>query len=230
MSLLTIVRAACDRIGLERPTTAVSATDQTARSLLAYANEEGENLCELHPWRKLRKEYTFTTVAAEQQTASIPDDYLRMLGETWWNRTRNRPLYGPKTPAEWQQIKGWTSSPVVDTFILRGDFIYIDPVPPAGETIAYEYLSSKWVNSAGNFYTEFQADADTTLVPEALITLGVIWRFKQSRGLAWEGDYGKYETRLKQAMMNDQPVGNIDLSYQDLRGPAVVVPDGSWNP
>ena len=230
MSLLTLVRAACDRIGLERPTTVIGATDQTARSLLAFANEEGENLVEAHPWRKLRFEKTFTTVAAELQTSSLPDDLLRIIPETWWNRSRQSPLYGPKTPTEWQQIQAWTSSPIVDTFMLRGDNIYINPVPAAGQTIAYEYLSNKWVNSGGTYYTEFQADADTTLVPEPLITLGVIWRFKQSRGLAWEGDYGKYETRLKQAMMNDQPMPVLDLGAVEHRGPGVVVPEGNWSP
>lgn len=230
MSLLTLVRAACDRIGLQRPTTVISAGDQTARTLLSFANEEGENLCAIHPWRKLRYEQTFVTVATEQQTASIPGDFLRFVNDTWWNRTTKEPLEGPLSPQEWQAVKAWTTGPISDSFIVRGDYIYINPVPAAGETIAYEYISSKWAVSGGSYYTEFQADADTTLVPEKLITLGVVWRFKQSKGLAWEGDYGKYETQLKQAMMDDQPSTIIGLGDIAERRPGVVVPEGDWSP
>lgn len=229
MSLLTLVRAACDRIGLQRPTTVISATDTTTRALLAFANEEGESLCAAHPWRRLRKEGSFSTVAAEQQAASIPADFLRFVNGTFWNRTTKEPLEGPLSPEEWQTTKAWTASPVIDSFMVRGDAIHLNPVPPAGQSIFYEYVSARWVDSAGSYYTEFQADADTSLVPEKLLTLGVVWRFKQSRGLAWEGDYGKWEAQFKQAMMDDQPSPILQLSASRERRPGVVVSEGSWN-
>lgn len=230
MSLLTLVRAACDRIGLARPSTVISATDQTTRTLMAFATEEGENLAAVHPWQQLRKEGSFTTVAAALQTSSIPDDWLRFVNETWWNRSTKRPLYGPLTPQAWQEVNAWTSSPVVDSFMVRAGSIYISPTPTAGQSVYYEYVSKKWVVSSASYYETFQADADTTLVPEKLITLGVVWRFKQSKGLAWEGDYGKYETQLKQAMMDDQPSAIFNMSGYRERRPGVVVPEGSWTP
>lgn len=230
MSLLTLILSACDRIGLKRPTTVIGATDQTTRTLLAFANEEGQDLAKLHTWQRLRKEATFVTVAAEQQTASVPSDWLKFVPETFWNRTSKRPLYGPKSPQEWQQMKAWTTSPVVDSFMLRGGLIQIFPAPTAGETCAYEYGSKNWVDSGGSYFDAFQADADTTLVPERLIAMGVVWRFKQSRGLAWEGDYGKWETSFAQERINDEPATTVQFAAPRERRPGVGIPEGSWTP
>lgn len=229
MTLLTLVRKAGDRIGLPRPTTVISATDPATRTLMAFANEEGENLAAAHPWQQLRKEGSFTTVAAALQTSSIPADWLRFVNGTWWNRTTKHPLYGPLTPDQWQASQAWSSSPIVDSFMVRAGSIYITPTPSAGQSIYYEYISTKWVLSNASYYTEFQADADTTLVPEKLLILGIVWRFKQSKGLAFEGDLGKYETQLKQAMMDDQPSPVISLGSPRPRPPGVVVPEGSWS-
>ena len=114
--------------------------------------------------------------------------------------------------------------------MVRAGTIYISPTPAAGETIYYEYVSKKWAVSSASYYETFQADADTTLVPEKIITLGIVWRFKQSKGLAWEGDYGKYETQLKQSMMDDQPSSVFNTGGVVPRRPGVVVPEGSWSP
>lgn len=230
MSLLTLIRAACDRIGLQRPSTVIGATDQTTRTLMAFANEEGQDLARLYTWQQLRKEKTFTTVATEIQTSSIPTDWLKFIPETFWNRTNKRPLYGPKTAQEWQQMKAWTSSPVVDSFMVRAGSICIYPAPTAGETCAYEYGSKNWVLSSGDYYDEFQADADTTLVPERLITLGVIWRFKQSRALAWEGDFGKWETAFLQERINDEPATTNSFAGPREMRPGIGIPEGSWTP
>lgn len=228
MSLLSVIRSVCDRIGLQRPSTIIGASDQTTRTLLAFANEEGRDLANLHTWQKLRKEVTFVTVAAEVQTSSIPTDWLKFVPETFWNRTNKRPLYGPKTPQEWQQMKAWTASPVVDSFMVRAGTICIYPSPTAGETCAYEYAAKNWVESGGSYYEEYQLDADTTLVPERLIGLGVIWRFKQSKGLAWEGDYGKWETAFAQERINDEPTTTLQAAAPRERRPGVGVPEGSW--
>lgn len=229
MSLLTLIRSACDRIGLQRPTAVTSASDQTTRTLLAFANEEGQDLARLHIWQQLRKEATFTTVAQEQQTSSIPTDWLRFVPDSFWNRTQKRPLAGPKSPQDWQQMKAATSQPAIDTFMVRAGTICIYPNPTAGETCAYEYVAKNWVLSSGNYYDEFQADADTTLIPERLIALGVVWRFKQSKGLAWEGDYGKWEAQFLQERMSDEPATTRMFGAPLERAPGIIVPEGSWS-
>ena len=60
-SLLQIVTAACDELGLPRPSSVVSSTGQTERLMLSLANREGFESARISGpndgWPELRKEY-----------------------------------------------------------------------------------------------------------------------------------------------------------------------------
>lgn len=207
MSLLTLIRDACDRIGVARPTTVVSATDPTARRLLSLANEEGRQLARLD-WPILRKEATFTSVAQEVQTNALPADWGRFVDDTFWNRSASRPLIGPLSPVEWQTLKAHTGSGDTDSFTFRGADILILPTPTAGQTMAFEYFSKNWC-SAG---AAWAADADTGILDEPLMALGTVWRFKRASGLAWQEDYAVYDSEVRRSLAQSKPVTIIDMA------------------
>jgi hypothetical protein len=77
-------------------------------------------------------------------------------------------------------------------------------VPTAGETIAYEYVSSYWAQSSASVAkAQFTSDDDTSYLDEELITLGVIWRFKAAKGLDYGEDFATYERALATAKGED---------------------------
>lgn len=225
MSLLTLIRDACDRIGVARPTTVVSATDATARRLLALANEEGRQLARLN-WPILRKEQTFTSTATEAQTNAIPADWGRFVDRTFWNRTATRRLVGPLSPDEWQNRKARSGSGPTDSFTYRGDDILITPTASAGQTMAFEYYSRNWcADSGGDGQSAWAADDDVGVLDENLMGLGVVWRFKKTSGLAWQEDYGIYTTELRAMLGQSQPSGIIDMTRRSYAyGPGLYVP------
>lgn len=182
-------------------------------------------------WQVLRKEKTFSALAQESQTSMVASDLDRFVNETFWNRTRKRPLYGPATPQEWANLKAWTSSPVVDTFTYRGGNILITPNPTAGDTLAYEYISNQWCEtSGGTDQSAWAADTDVGILSEALMRLGIVWRYKQKKGLPWLTDYDMYDSRVKQGLAQDKPQRTINFgdAWPTGRRPGIAVPQGSW--
>lgn len=233
MTLLTTVQKAARRVGVPRPNVVATATDPTVALLFELAQQEGEELARYGDWRALRKEKTFTTVAAETQTDTpIPTDFAGFIDETLWNRSARRPLWGPIDPAEWQAYKAQTTFPVRDGFTLRGTSWLMQPTPTAGQTIAYEYRSANWCQSSGGTaQSAWAADTDTGLISERLMRLGLIWRFKQARGLEWQTDHENYLSEVDSELAKERPRKIIDLKSggPPQRIPGLVVPEGNWN-
>lgn len=232
MTLLTLAQAACDIIGMPRPTSVMAGADQTARTMLSLAQREGRALARRWTWTALRKQQTFTTVAQTVQTGAVPSDFDRMVSETFWNRTDQERVVGPVTPEEWQGLVASVALPIESAFQMRAGQIELYPVPTAGETYAYEYVSNQWCQSAGGVgQSAWAADTDTGKLDEELTTLGLVWRFKQSRGLDYAEDLATYEEQVLQAMARDGVRRTARLAREiDYGAPHyATVPEGNWN-
>lgn len=231
LTLLSLSQDAADQLGIARPSTVYGNAAVEVRKLLRYANQAGRHLCKLD-WQELRTEQTFTSVATETQTSMVPTDLDHFVDETFWNRTQSRPLYGPKSPQEWQTIKGAVTSAVVNTFTYRGTDILVNPVPTAGETFAFEYISTKFCQSSGGTaQAAWAADTDTARISEELFTLEIVWRYKHGEGLPYQDDFNICEEFKKKLVGQDSPHRTISMTGGGMRhGPGIVVPEGSWSP
>lgn len=231
-TLLAICQAAADRIGLPRPTQVASSTDQTTRTLLGCAQREGHSLARMWPWQALLREHTFASVAATAQTNSIPTDWdERMVSDTFWNRSQRRKVAGPLTSQEWQAIQAQGVQTVTDAFRFRNDLIELVPTPTAGWTYAYEYVSGNWCeDSGGTGQSAWAVDTDVTVLNAEIMTLGIMWRFLQGRGLDFQAALADYQAETLNAMQRDGTRRVVDLASRRIGGPNVpTTPEGSWN-
>lgn len=230
MSLLTLVRSACYMLAIPPPSTIYGNGDDTALHLLALSIEEGIALAERHNWQELTTEKTFTTVATAAQTSSIASDFSRMIPETMFNRTSKRRVVGPVSSDEWQQTLASTTTFINPVFRIRGGTILIYPTPTAGQTVAYEYVSKNWCEtSGGTGGATWTDDTDVGVLNESLMTLGIVWRFKVSRGMDAAADRQIYEHRLRDAIIRDgsRPRLSSDMVSTDRVPNAPVVPE-TW--
>lgn len=210
MTLLTIARNAADRIGITRPTSVINSTDPNTVTLLGLAQEEGKTLARRHEWQVLQTEHTFST-ANGTSSYSLPSDMDRILKETVFNRTRRRRMLGDLTPQQWQETQASLVTMVNPAFRIRGGAFLISPTPTATETIAYEYITNNWCQSSGGTgQTEWTADTDTGKLSEDIMTLGVIWRWRKSKGLEYGEDMDTYEIEVAKAVLNDGARTRID--------------------
>lgn len=235
MSLLTMAQDAADDIGIPRPTAVIGSTDPTTRIMLAAANREGRNLAKRHPWQALKMETTFLTVADDVQTASgaVPAGFDRLIADTMWNRTQKVKIGGPITEAEYADFVGRGVGAVYPFFRFRGNKLLLTPDPTAGETYAYEYISKYWCGgSASTAPTQsaWAADDDIPYLDEEAMRLGIIWRYKKSRGLEYGQDFNDYEAYIAQLAGRDGARRVLDMGKSNLtRNPrAPVAPDFNW--
>lgn len=206
MSLLTICQDAARELSIAVPSSIVAATsDADAMLLLRLAKKEGFELARRAQWSALRKEHTFTTVAADSQTSSIPSDYSFMCQETFFDRTSRREVFGPITPSQWQQYKTNLSVPSDPHWIRRGATLLMSPLQAAGHSLYYEYISTKWARSAGAAeQTTWLADTDTHIwSDDNILTLGVIWRWRKHKSLSFQDEQEEYERVVVDEIMRD---------------------------
>jgi hypothetical protein len=232
MSLLSIIQDAAGQLGITRPTSAVSSTDLQTRQLLALANEEGKELARRFEWEILKKEGTFTTVATETQVASLTTtftDFARITNNTMWNRTQSRPVRGPLSDQQWQLRRAAAAQVGVEYYFrIRGGALLFNPTPAAGDSVYFEYISSKWCQSTLSVaQIAWGADADTGLINEEAMRLGVVWRFLKAKGLDYSEEFRTYEMALSDLFGPDAGNGVVDMG-----GPpdewGVNIADGNW--
>lgn len=211
MTLLSMSQEALKQLNLPAETTIVgNTTSDTAVQLLRLAQEEGDALARRYQWQALQTEKTFTTLAQASQTGAIPTDFSYMVPETFWNRTLRRRVYGPLDAEEWQRIQASVTTLVNPAYRIMGDAILLTPTPTASQTCAYEYISKNWCQSSGGTGQQaWAADTDTGKLDEKLMTLGLVWRFKQAKGMSFEDDLMLYERRVSEAMMRDGSKGRL---------------------
>jgi hypothetical protein len=232
-----IVRELCGQLGLTKPNTATSSTDLKIVQMLSILNEEGSKLARRHEWQALTDEATFTTVATASQgtIASIitaGNSYRKILNETIFNRTTQRIVLGPLSPLERQARLAFPSAgPFSDYFIRRGS-LFFDPVPAAGESCYFEYVSYNWCTSSDGvtgrrFFTQ---DEDLPLFDDELLIAGTKWRWNKSKGLDYQEDFNDYEMMVADAITGDKTARRKKLDnegWSSVRG--ICVPPGSWN-
>jgi hypothetical protein len=233
MSLLTMIANVCRRVGEPVPNVVVTSTDATVQQMLSFANEEGTELMKYGDWRKLRRQKVFTTLAQEAQTGMVPSDLGKWLDESFWNRSARRPLWGPIDPQLWQAWKAFDTFPVMDVFYMEGDDILVQPIPEAGETFAFAYTSNLWCQSnAGVGQSEWLADTDTGVLSERIMTLAIMYRYLDARGLASQAAYEQFDLQRRQELSGDSPRSTQNLASGDrwwARRPGIVVPEGNWS-
>ncbi len=204
MNLLALITKASIRLNLPVPVSVVASMDPQVQLIRECAAEEGKSLAGRHTWQALLMEKSFTTVATPAQTSSVPADFSRMVPESMFNRDTNRRLDGPIDSDTWQSIQASLVTFVIPAFRIWKNTIYITPTPAAGQTVAYEYVSIYWCQSfGGDNQEDWVADSDIYKLNDETMILGIIWRFKKSKGLQWSDDYLVYERYVGDLIMRD---------------------------
>lgn len=249
-SVLSIVREACGRIGLNEPNSATGSTDVQIRQLVRLANEEGKKLAARTRWTELNQETTpWTTFAAENQGKLIGDripgspaagqitapasGFKYILNDTIWNRTRQVSVPGPLSPSGWQGLKATAAgSGFWSQYRIRGGSLFFYPAPPIGQLVVFEFVSENWVSNVttDTFRRAFSMDDDYPLLDSDLITAGLVWRWKKAKGFAYAEDFRDYEELVIDAIARNATarVVNLNGCGDGNFEPMVTVSRANW--
>lgn len=220
-TLLSIIQAAAVECNLPSPSVAYTSSDTDIKRLVVLSNREGEELADAGPWTELRRLHTFTTSNGTQEYA-LPSDFAYLLRDTGWDRTNYRPLEGPTSAVEWQEIEsGLIGSAVACTRfrIMRASSgtsrkIYLDPTPGATtQNIAFEYQSNAWcASSGGTLQTAWAADTDVPILPAELIIRGTVVRYLRAQGLEYGSQLMDYTEAVERALGRNRPAPRVRVA------------------
>jgi len=229
VSLLTLIQGAALKIGVDKPNSVVGSSNVEVQELLELANEEGMELVRRGDWQVLRRGLTFTTISGETQTGMVPNDYDHMISGTIWNSTKHRKIDGVVTPQIWQQIKSSNVGTIYDTLYMRGGDFLLSPTPAGGDVITGEYVTKNFCQSSGGAeQAEWLADTDTGILPEQLMKLGLVVRYKLQKGLDATADLAHYETQVVLALGMDKPARKVNFADGDAVGFGLIVPETGY--
>lgn len=233
MNMLAMIQHFCRRQSIPVPATVYGSTDDQILQLMALLEEEGTDLSGRGDWQGLTIEATHTTVAAESQgamTTIAGNGFRYVKGNTIWDRNLRLPVY-VLGGNDWQAGKAANITGPRYQARIRGGNLIAMPVPTAGHTWAFEYVSYNWILAAdGTTYKKyFTADTDTFLLPEEILLMGLRWRWKKEKGFDYSEDFRTYEEMIRTTLGHDGLKKNLSMSdVPSGPTPGIYVPDGTW--
>lgn len=235
MTVLSVIQDHCRIHALNVPTAVIGSPDTGTQQLFAILSELLDEMVNESKFNVTTLEAVFTSVAGEDQGSLqtlAPFGYQFAYFETFYDRTLRRPLYGPLSEIEWQQIKALPNPGPFYKFRIRGDRLLINPAPVAPlSQLAFEYASSWAVRDAGGtLKASVTTDTDTFLFPEPILRKGLAMRWKQIKGLPYQEDQTQYYNLLNNYIARDKVKARIDVAnpQQASIRPGVFVPSGNW--
>lgn len=240
MSLLSIIQSHCRKYALSVPTAVIGSTDTQVIQLAEILSEVIDEMTDQSKFNVTTQECVFTATPTRSQGSMdtlCPNGYQYAIFETFFDRTLMRPLTGPLTESEWQQLMAMPTAGVWYKFRLVDNELWFDPIPTTPlSVIAFEYMSS-WAiynntNPASPVLTNvFTTDADTLVFPEAIVKRGMAYRWKQIKGLPYQSDETEFNNQLNNYISRDKVKRRINVSEcapVDVK-PGIFVPSNSWN-
>lgn len=235
MSLLSVIQDHCKLHALNVPSGVIGSTDTTVVQLFAVLNDVLEDLVTESKFNVTTQEATFTSTASEDQGALstlAPSGYQWIIPNTIYDRTLGRPVYGPVSEADWQALKALPNPGPFYKYRIKNDRFLMNPTPTSPfSTIAFEYMSSWCVtDSGGTLKAALTDDTDLFVFPEAILKLGLAFRWKQINGLPYQADETAYYNRLNNYISRDKVPTSIYADRTSTPGiqPGIYIPSGNW--
>lgn len=197
MTLLSAINQVCDVVSLDQFDSIYGSNDPNARTMVALAQEAGDEIARRADWQQMLKERV-----ALSSPEPLPEDYERLTpgGAV---RSAAGVFYRPITnSSQWAVIVGVVSAQPY--FFIKGNQILFSPAA-TGVGSVIEYVSKFWVlHDPDGPGDTLEADDDTTLFPERLLVKGILWRWKRQKGLAYEDNLAEFEADLVQEINADR--------------------------
>lgn len=211
MSVLSAAQSAAIRLSQTRPTSLFSTTATFDLEMADLATETAVSIAKAHDWQALTKLATLTGDATSI-AFDLPTDYDRMLIKAKVHSLTFRTA--TFTPArdldDWLYLNDFLVTGTPGNWVILAKQMQIFPAMSASETARFYYIS----NLISGTKTTFTADADVFALPERLLTLGLIWRWRSQKRVEYSEDMSNYEIALSEEINRDKGSHIITVGRQ----------------
>jgi hypothetical protein len=216
-TLLQSVQAVCRKLGLTVPASVVGSNDPNIVQMYEVCNEAGQEYADAYEWQILTAEVSFLATAVESQgsiNTIVGGDLGWIVNDTIWNRTTDRPMFGPLSAQQWQQIKANAAAGPFSEYRIRGNELLFYPAANLNDACYFEWVSKDFCQNTGGStsYCRWNAVTDVFVLDSRIFELSVLWKWKQLKGLDFQADYAKYLVAIEQAKARDGTKTVLSLS------------------
>jgi hypothetical protein len=216
-----IINRAALSAGLARVADPFASTDPAFVQLCGLLTEAGQELVLEHEWPQLLVETELVTVGS-QADYDLPDDFLKMIPQSGWNRSTRFPLGGPLSVQEWQYLKAAVVGVTFNVlFRITPTKCRLFPTPSSSSVnIYYEYLSRNWVLLASDGTTTADApvaSADTVHFEPILIQQLLKLKFQQAKGFDTTASLAEYQITLDKIKGMQDGAPRLNLNGNRIR-------------
>ncbi len=218
MTLLSICKAVTSVCGFAVPVS-VQTTEETNVQLIALANEALEDLSEEYNWPQLEIEYPINLVGA-QDVYEWPSDFRKTEAASLFRSDEYFRVKGSVNIIEWNKRKygllGSLSCLAYRTYYsptTGAAGIQVTPTPDSAGTMVGLYYTNNYASDGAmvpTFKAKYELDTDVSRIPERLVKLGLMWRFRRAKGLDFSAELAQYNSVIAK-------------QFSDRIGPADIV-------
>lgn len=205
MTVLAALQKAAIRLAGRKPVSFFGVTDKLEIELASLAETVAEDIAQYHEWQALTNIHTVVSdgIAGDYP---MPDDFDRfpltgtiMDGNTlFWGYSQYHNLDGFLL----DEARDFNAAP--GGWVIYGDRIRFAPVPELNARARFAYISENYALSPNTTPQKgFTSDMDEFRLPERLLTLGVIWRWREDKGLFSAGDETAFIKAMDEAAAKD---------------------------
>lgn len=204
MAILPALQSAAVRLISRKPETFFGVSDVFEMELCDLVNEVAQDVAKYQDWQALVRVAELT---GDGTTAlfDLPTDYDRQLqyaevqgDNTWaWGYRRFVDL----NMFLFDQARDFGIWP--GGWIIYGNKLRFSPAPTGAAM--YPYITKNWATGQdGTAKAAFDADTDEFLLPERLLTLGLVWRWRENKKLDASGDQEAFVKALDEYAAKDK--------------------------
>jgi hypothetical protein len=220
MTVKDALTSAASRIMGVRPTVFFSSTNALEGDLTELVNAVAKDIIKSHDWRVLTKLCTLTGDGTSEGF-DLPADYDRMQkGSSLQSSTA--PLYGYQPvvdPDEWLTLQMPYGRCTLGRWIKFGGKIHILPKPALGQEIKFFYQSNLFaLDENGTPKARFEKDSDSFLLDEEMLTLALVWRYRQQKRIDYTDDQALFEKTFNELAGADKGARVFVEGRRGIRG------------
>ena len=205
MTVLSALQSAAIRLMGRKPGTFFGAQGNLELELTDLVNEVAIDIAKYQDWQALTRIGSVTGDGATTEF-DLPADFDRFTlagvvqdGVSWaWGYQH----YLDLDAFLYDELRGFDATP--GGWIIYGDKLRFSPAPGDAAQARFPYITK---NIARDFSTApkeaFTADTDEFLLPDRLLTLGLVWRWRENKGLAGAGDQEAFIKALDEYAAKD---------------------------
>ena len=192
-------RYVCPLASLPTFDSLMSNNEATARDMRAACRTTGEEITRRAEWQAMYKSFT---VASGESSVALPDDFHRLIqgNAVAFNGSPYTPLPYIRAADVWSFVSDFPSSQPY--FSIKQNVILFLPALTA--SVRIRYISKNWAYNGSTEIDELTSDDDIPLFSAQLMGLGILFRYKRAKGLAYQDLAEEFEARLEAEIKADR--------------------------